>query len=358
MLYHLLYPLHTEFSGFYVFRYITFRSIYATITALVISFIIGPWLISKLSSLQIGECIREFGPESHFKKAGTPTMGGTLILLAVVIPTLLWVDLTNLYVWVTLLTTVGFGAVGFTDDLLKIKNKNSDGLSARAKITWLVLIALVASLILFAYTPFETTLVFPFLKNLRPELGLFFIPFSMFVIVGAGNAVNLTDGLDGLAIGPTIIAAGTYLLFAYLAGNAKLAGYLQISNVQGAGELAIFCGAMIGAGLGFLWFNTYPAQVFMGDVGSLALGGALGTVAVITKHEIVLVIVGGIFVLETLSVIFQVASYRLLGRRIFRMAPIHHHFELKGWPEPKIIVRFWIISIILALLALSTLKLR
>ena len=358
MLYHLLYPLHTEFSGFYVFRYITFRAIYATITALIISFIIGPWLINKLSTLQIGESIRQFGPESHFKKAGTPTMGGTLILLAVVIPTLLWVDLRNIYIWITLLTTVGFGIVGFADDWRKIKDKNSDGLSAGVKIVWLVAIALVAALILYSHSSFQTTLVFPFLKNLRPELGLFFIPFAIFVIVGTGNAVNLTDGLDGLAIGPTIIAAGTYLLFAYLAGNARLADYLQISNVQGAGELAIFCGAMIGAGLGFLWFNTYPAQVFMGDVGSLALGGALGTVAVITKHELVLVIVGGIFVLETLSVIFQVASYRLLGKRIFRMAPIHHHFELKGWPEPKIIVRFWIISIILALLALSTLKLR
>ena len=358
MLYHLLYPLHSEFSGFYVFRYITFRAIYATITALIISFIIGPWLINKLSNLQIGECIREFGPESHFKKAGTPTMGGTLILLAVVIPTLLWVDLRNVYVWITLLTTVGFGAVGFADDWRKIKTKTSDGLSARAKMLWLSGISLIAALILYNYASFETTLVFPFFKNLRPELGLFFIPFVVFVIVGAGNAVNLTDGLDGLAIGPSIIAAGTYLLFAYLAGNARLAEYLQISSVQGAGELAIFCGAMIGAGLGFLWFNTYPAQVFMGDVGSLALGGALGTVAVITKHELVLVIVGGIFVLETLSVIFQVASYRLLGKRIFRMAPIHHHFELKGWPEPKIIVRFWIISIILALVALSTLKLR
>jgi phospho-N-acetylmuramoyl-pentapeptide-transferase len=358
VLYHLLYPLHTEFSGFYVFRYITFRAIYATITALIISFIIGPWLINKLSSLQIGESIRKLGPESHLKKAGTPTMGGTLILLAVVLPTLLWVDLSNIYIWITLLTTVGFGVVGFVDDWRKIKDKESDGLSAGVKMIWLMGIAFVAGLILFAYSPFETTLVFPFFKNLRPELGLFFIPFSMLVIVGAGNAVNLTDGLDGLAIGPTIIASGTYLLFAYLAGNAKLASYLQISNVQGAGELAIFCGAMIGAGLGFLWFNTYPAQVFMGDVGSLALGGALGTVAVITKHELVLVIVGGIFVLETLSVIFQVASYRLLGKRIFRMAPIHHHFELKGWPEPKIIVRFWIISIILALVALSTLKLR
>ncbi|NLV25507.1 MAG: phospho-N-acetylmuramoyl-pentapeptide-transferase [Deltaproteobacteria bacterium] len=358
MLYHLLYPLHTEFSGFYVFRYITFRSIYAAITALVISFILGPWLIDRLSALQIGQIVRKEGPQSHLKKEGTPTMGGTLILLSMVLPTLLWADLRNFYIWLTLLVTVGFGAVGFMDDWHKVKKHNSDGLKARAKMGWLLLIASIAAVCLFFYPPFQPILVFPFLKNLRPDLGLFFIPFVIFIIVGTGNAVNLTDGLDGLAIGPMIIAAGTYLLFAYVAGNAKLAAYLQISSVQGAGELAIFCAAMAGAGLGFLWFNTYPAQVFMGDVGSLALGGALGTVAVIVKQELVLVLVGGIFVVETLSVIFQVTSYRLWGRRIFRMAPIHHHFELKGWAEPKIIVRFWIINIILALLALSTLKLR
>lgn len=358
MLYHLLYPLHTEYSAFYVFRFITFRTIYATITALVISFLIGPWLIQKLSALQIGQSIRKLGPESHFKKEGTPTMGGTLILCAIVLPTLLWADLTNLYVWVVLLVTVGFGVVGFSDDLLKVKRRNSDGLSARSKMLWLVLIALVAAGILYMYPPFQTTLGVPFFKNVRPDLGLFYIPFVLLVIVGSGNAVNLTDGLDGLAIGPMIIASGTYLLFAYLAGNARLADYLQISPVPGAGELSILCGAMVGAGLGFLWFNSYPAQVFMGDVGSLSLGGALGTIAVITKQEIVLVIVGGIFVVEALSVIFQVTSFRLYGKRIFKMAPIHHHFELKGWPEPKIIVRFWIISIILALVSLSTLKLR
>jgi len=358
VLYHLLYPLHTQFSGFYVFRYITFRSIYAAITALVIAFILGPWLIDKLTRLQIGQSIRKDGPRSHLKKEGTPTMGGTLILVSLVMPTLLWADLRNFYVWITLLVTVGFGAVGFVDDWRKVRTHSSDGLSPRAKMGWLLLIAFVACLCLFYYPPFQSILVFPFFKNLRPDLGLFFIPFAVFVIVGTGNAVNLPDGLDGLAIGPMIIAAGTYLLFAYVAGNAKLAGYLQISSVQGAGELAIFCAAMAGAGLGFLWFNTYPAQVFMGDVGSLALGGALGTVALIVKQELVLILVGGIFVVETLSVIFQVASYRLWGRRIFRMAPIHHHFELKGWAEPKIIVRFWIINIILALLALSTLKLR
>ena len=358
MLYHLLYPLHTEFSALYVFRFITFRAIYATITALVIAFIIGPWVIEKLSMLQIGQTIRKVGPESHFKKEGTPTMGGTLILLAIVGPTLLWADLTNLYVWVTLLVTVGFGVVGFIDDYRKVKLKSSDGLSARQKMLWRMLISLAAASTLYVYPPFQTTLAFPFFKGVVPDLGIFYIPFAMIVIVGASNAVNLTDGLDGLAIGPMIIASGTYLLFAYLAGNARLAEYLQISSVQGAGELAVLCGAMVGAGLGFLWFNTYPAQVFMGDVGSLSLGGALGTIAVITKQEIVLVIVGGIFVVEALSVIFQVTSFRLYGKRIFRMAPIHHHFELKGWPEPKIIVRFWIISIILALVALSTLKLR
>jgi len=358
MLYHFLYPLHTEFSVLNVFRFITFRAIYATITALVISFILGPWLIDKLSRLQIGQSIRKVGPESHFKKEGTPTMGGTLILLAIVLPTVLWADLGNVYVWVTLLVTVGYGVIGFVDDYRKVKLKNSDGISARQKMFWQMLIALAAGWILFIYPPFQTTLAFPFFKGVRPDLGIFYIPFAMLIIVGAGNAVNLTDGLDGLAIGPMIIATGTYLLFAYLAGNARLAEYLQISSVQGAGELAVLCGAMVGAGLGFLWFNSYPAQVFMGDVGSLSLGGALGTIAVITKQEIVLVIVGGIFVLEALSVIFQVTSFRFCGKRIFRMAPIHHHFELKGWPEPKIIVRFWIISIILALVGLSTLKLR
>ena len=358
MLYHLLYPLHTQFSALQIFRYITFRAIYATITALLISFILGPWLIEKLSALQIGQSIRKDGPQSHFVKEGTPTMGGTLILLAVVLPTLLWTDLTNIYIWVTLLVTVGFGVVGFVDDYRKVRRRSSDGLSAREKMWWLMLIAAVAATILYLYPPFKTTLAFPFFKGLEPDLGLFYIPFALLVIVGASNAVNLTDGLDGLAIGPTIIASGTYLLFAYVAGNVRLADYLQISTVQGAGELAVLCGAMVGAGLGFLWFNTYPAQVFMGDVGSLSLGGALGTIAVITKQEIVLVIVGGIFVVEALSVVFQVTSFRLWGRRIFRMAPIHHHFELKGWPEPKIIVRFWIISIILALVALSTLKLR
>ncbi|NOY14319.1 MAG: phospho-N-acetylmuramoyl-pentapeptide-transferase [Deltaproteobacteria bacterium] len=358
MLYHLLYPLHTEFSVLYVFRFITFRTIYATITALLIAFILGPWLIATLQKMQIGQTIRKVGPESHFVKEGTPTMGGALILLAIVLPTLLWADLSNLYIWVTLLVTTGYGVIGFVDDYLKVVRKNSDGISARQKLFWQTLIALIAALLLYNSAGFDTRLSLPFFKNAQPDIGIFYIPFAVLVMVGASNAVNLTDGLDGLAIGPMIIAAATFLLLAYLAGNAKLAGYLQISSIQGAGELSVLCGAMVGAGLGFLWFNTYPAQVFMGDVGSLSLGGALGTIAVITKNEIVLVIVGGIFVVEALSVIVQVISFRYWGRRVFRMAPIHHHFELKGWPEPKIIVRFWIISIILALIGLSTLKLR
>ncbi len=358
MLYHLLYPLHTDYSVLYVFRYITFRTIYATITALLISFMLGPWLIATLQRLQIGQSIRKVGPESHFVKEGTPTMGGAMILLAIILPTLLWADLSNLYIWVTLLVTAGYGAVGFIDDYLKVVRKNSDGISARQKMFWQILIATVAAGLLYSSSGFDTHLSVPFFKNVNPDLGLFYIPFAIFVMVGASNAVNLTDGLDGLAIGPMIIAAGTFLMLAYLAGNARLAAYLQITSIQGAGELAILCGAMVGAGLGFLWFNSYPAQVFMGDVGSLSLGGALGVVAVITKNEFLLVIVGGIFVIEALSVIVQVTSFRYWGRRVFRMAPIHHHFELKGWPEPKIIVRFWIISIILALIALSTLKLR
>ncbi len=357
MLYHLLYPLHTEYSVLYVFRYITFRTIYATITALMISFILGPWLIATLQRLQIGQTIRKVGPESHFVKEGTPTMGGALILLAIILPTLLWADLTNLYIWVTLLVISGYGAVGFIDDYLKVVRKNSDGISARQKMFWQIAIALLAMVFLYN-NGLDTRLSFPFFKNFNPDLGMFYIPFAILVIVGASNAVNLTDGLDGLAIGPMIIASATFLLLAYLVGNAKLSGYLQITGIQGAGELAILCGAMVGAGLGFLWFNAYPAQVFMGDVGSLSLGGALGIIAVITKNEFVLVIVGGIFVIEALSVIVQVISFRYWGRRVFRMAPIHHHFELKGWAEPKIIVRFWIISIVLALIALSTLKLR
>ena len=342
----------------YVFRFITFRTIYATITALLLSFLLGPWVIERLSTLQIGQTIRKTGPESHFKKEGTPTMGGTLILIAIVVPTLLWADLRNGYIWIALLVTVGYGAIGFADDYKKVKLKSSDGMSARYKMFWQLVVALAAALLLFCCTDFQPLLSVPFFKSVHPSLGIFYLLLILLVVVGSGNAVNLTDGLDGLAIGPMIIASSAYLLFAYLAGNARLSSYLQITGVPGAGELAIMCGAMVGAGLGFLWFNTYPAQVFMGDVGSLSLGGALGIIAIIVKQELVLVIVGGIFVVEALSVIVQVLSFRFLGRRVFRMAPIHHHFELKGWPEPKIIVRFWIISIVLALVALSTLKLR
>ncbi len=358
MLYHLLFPLHTEFSALYVFRFITFRTIYATITALLLAFMLGPWVIERLRALQLGQTIRKVGPESHFKKEGTPTMGGTLILMCIVVPTLLWADLTNPYIWIALLVTVGYGAIGFVDDYKKIKLKNSDGMSAKGKLLWQTVVAGGAGFLLLAYTDYTSILALPFFKTVTPELGWFYLALIAVVVIGAGNAVNLTDGLDGLAIGPVIVASGTYLLLAYLAGNARLAEYLQISGVPGAGELSIMCGAMVGAGLGFLWFNSYPAQVFMGDVGSLSLGGALGIIAVIVKHELVLVIVGGLFVVEALSVIVQVASFRLCGRRVFRMAPLHHHFELKGWPEPKIIVRFWIVSIILALVALSTLKLR
>jgi phospho-N-acetylmuramoyl-pentapeptide-transferase len=358
MLYHLLFPLHTEFSALYVFRFITFRTIYATITALLLAFMLGPWVIDRLSKLQIGQTIRKVGPESHFKKEGTPTMGGTLIVMCIVLPTLLWADMTNAYVWIALFVTVGFGAIGFVDDYKKIKYKSSDGMSAKGKLAWQIMIAGAAGVLLLAYTDYSSVLTVPFFKTVTPELGWLYLMLILVVVVGSGNAVNLTDGLDGLAIGPVIVASGTYLLLAYLAGNARLAQYLQISGVPGSGELTIMCGAMVGAGLGFLWFNTYPAQVFMGDVGSLSLGGALGIIAIIVKQELVLVIVGGLFVMEALSVIVQVASFRLCGRRVFRMAPLHHHFELKGWPEPKIIVRFWIVSIVLALVALSTLKLR
>lgn len=358
MLYHLFYPLAASIKLFNVFRYLTFRTIYAMITALVVSFIIGPWVIRKLEGLQARQVIRTDGPESHLKKQGTPTMGGVLILAAIVIPTLLWADLTSIYVWLTLFIIVGYGVIGFIDDYKKVVEKNPKGLSPRQKMIWQILLGGVVASFLYSRAGFSTELFFPFFKNLHPNLGVLYIPFVTLVIVGASNAVNLTDGLDGLAIGPVAINAATYMLFTYIAGNARLSSYLQIPYVAGSGELAILCGAMVGAGLGFLWYNSYPAEVFMGDVGSLSLGGGLGTLAVITKQEILLVIVGGIFVIEALSVIFQVGSYKYRGKRIFRMAPIHHHFELKGVAEPKIIVRFWIITIILALVAISTLKLR
>jgi phospho-N-acetylmuramoyl-pentapeptide-transferase len=358
MLYHLLYPLAGNIKLFNVFKYLTFRTIYAMITALVVAFVLGPWIIRKLEGLQARQVIRTDGPESHLKKQGTPTMGGVMILAAIIIPTLLWADLTNSYIWLALFIIAGYGVIGFVDDYKKVVEKNPKGLSPRQKMFWQILLAGGVSTYLYIIPGFSEELFFPFFKRLHPDLGLFFIPFATLVIVGASNAVNLTDGLDGLAIGPVAINAGTYLLFTYFAGNAKLSAYLQIPYMPGAGELAILCGAMVGAGLGFLWYNAYPAEVFMGDVGSLALGGGLGTLAVLTKQEILLVIVGGVFVVEALSVIFQVGSYKYRGKRIFRMAPIHHHFELKGVAEPKIIVRFWIITIILALVAISTLKLR
>jgi phospho-N-acetylmuramoyl-pentapeptide-transferase len=358
MLYHLFYPLAADIRLFNVFKYLTFRTIYAMITALLVAFVIGPWVIRKLESLQARQVIRTDGPESHLKKQGTPTMGGVLILAAIIIPTLLWSDLTNRYIWLALFIIVGYGIIGFVDDYKKVVEKNPKGLTPRQKMFWQILLAGAVATMLYLLPGFTEELYFPFFKNLHPDLGLLSIPFVTLVIVGASNAVNLTDGLDGLAIGPVSINAATYMIFAYIGGNFKLATYLQMPYVAGTGELAILCGAMVGAGLGFLWYNSYPAEVFMGDVGSLSLGGGLGTLAVLTKQEILLVIVGGVFVVEALSVIFQVGSYKYRGKRIFRMAPIHHHFELKGVAEPKIIVRFWIISIILALVAISTLKLR
>jgi len=362
VLYHLFVPLSEDVSVLNVFRYITFRSGAAVMTALVISFLLGPALIDWLKRRQReGQPIRDDGPESHLlTKKGTPTMGGFLILLALSISTLLWADLTNGFVWAVLLVTVGFGAVGFGDDYLKLTRRNSKGLPGKLKLAAQILIGLVASLWLVKISPteFETHLAVPFFKDLLLNLGWFFVPFAIFVMVGASNAVNLTDGLDGLAIVPVMIVAGCFALISYLVGNAVFANYLQLHHVLGTGELAVFCGALVGASLGFLWFNAPPAMVFMGDTGSLSCGGALGSIAVATKHELVLAIIGGLFVLETVSVIVQVASFKLTGRRVFRMAPLHHHFEKKGWQEPTIVIRFWIIASILALIGLSTLKLR
>lgn len=360
MLFHLLSLLRDVIPAFRIFNYITFRTFSATITALIISLTLGPWLIKRLRQYKIGQQIREDGPKSHFQKAGTPTMGGMLVLIAVFVSTLLWADFTNKHIWIVLVSTAGFGLIGFIDDYLKLIKKHSLGLRAKYKLTGQFLIALgIGIYIAFNVDgAFMTTVSIPFFKNLYPDLGWLYIPFAIFVIVSTSNAVNLTDGLDGLAIGPAIIAAFSYAGIAYVAGNSVLADYLNITYVRGAGELTMFCGAVLGAGLGFLWFNTFPAQVFMGDTGSLALGGSLGTIAILTKHEILLAIICGLFVIEALSVIIQVVSFKLTGKRVFRMAPIHHHFELKGWEEPKIIVRFWIISILLALMSLGTLKLR
>ncbi|MBU0991643.1 MAG: phospho-N-acetylmuramoyl-pentapeptide-transferase [Proteobacteria bacterium] len=359
MFYHLIYPLHTDISFLNVFRYITFRTIYGSLTAFIISCILGPYIIRKMKKMQIGQYIRKEGPQSHFDKAGTPTMGGILIIFAISLSTLLWTDLTNRYIWIFLFVTGGFFLVGFTDDYLMQIKKRSKGLSASGKLMLQTAIGLFAGVMIYMVPGFDTSVTIPFLKDVAPDIGAGYILFAAFIIVGTSNAVNLTDGLDGLAIGPMIIACVTYMVFAYVTGHMKMAEYLQIQYISGAGEMAIVCGTMAGAGLGFLWFNTYPAQIFMGDVGSLPLGAMLGAIAVVTKQEILLVIVGGLFVIEALSVIFQVGYFKLTnGKRIFRMAPIHHHFELKGWPEPKVIVRFWIIAITLALISLSTLKIR
>lgn len=347
-------------SGFQVFNYLTFRTMVAVMTALMTSLIIGPYVIAKLSDLQIGQTVRDDGPQSHLSKAGTPTMGGALILIVILVTTLLWGDLSSRNVWIVLGVTTAFGIIGWFDDYLKISRKNSAGLIARWKYFWQSVVGLSAALVLYmgAELPQETALIVPFFKTVAIPLGIGFVVLSYFMIVGMSNAVNLTDGLDGLAILPTVMVGAALGLIAYVSGNVEFSAYLQIPYIPDAGELAVFCGALIGAGLGFLWFNTYPAQVFMGDVGALALGAALGVVAIIVRHEIVLLIMGGLFVLETASVIIQVLSYRLTGKRIFRMAPIHHHFELKGWPEPKVIVRFWIVTLVLVTIGLSTLKLR
>jgi len=362
MLYELLYPMKGTFSALNVFQYLTFRTGGAIMTALLLSFVLGPWMIRLLRAKQsAGQPIRTDGPQSHIvSKKGTPTMGGFLILLGVIVSTLLWADLSNGYMWVALGVTSAFGFLGFADDFLKVTKRSSDGVSGRIKLFFQFSVAFVASYLIMKLTqgPLGSSLTVPFFKDVMRDLGLFFILFAAFVIVGASNAVNLTDGLDGLAIVPVMIAAASFGLIAYLVGNEVFANYLKIHHVPGTGELAVFCGALVGAGLGFLWFNAPPAMVFMGDTGSLALGGALGTVAVATKHEIVLAIIGGLFVLEAVSVIVQVASFKLTGKRVFKMAPIHHHFEQLGWTEPKIVIRFWIIAVILALIGLSTLKLR
>ena len=360
MLYHLSQYLVEWHSGFNVFQYLTLRAILGVLTALLICFLVGPEMIRRLGRYQIGQTVRDDGPESHLTKAGTPTMGGALILVAIAISTLFWSDLGNRYVWMVLAVTLLFGAIGWVDDYRKLVLRDSRGLPARWKYFWQSLVGLVAAVILLktAGSPLETQLIVPFFKDVAIDLGWMFVPLVYFVIVGSSNAVNLTDGLDGLAILPTVMVAGALGIFVYVTGHVKFAGYLQIPYLHGVGEVVVFCGAMVGAGLGFLWFNAYPAQVFMGDVGALALGAALGIVAVVVRQELVLFIMGGVFVVETVSVILQVTSYKLTGRRIFRMAPLHHHFELKGWPEPRVIVRFWIITVILVLVGLATLKIR
>lgn len=358
MLYAFLYGLHTTYSVFNVFRYITFRTLLAGLLALTVSFFLGPWLIARLTALKAGQPIRSDGPAAHLSKAGTPTMGGALILFSLTLATVLLADLQNPYIWLVLAVTIAFGLIGFTDDFKKLTHGDSVGMSGKAKLACQCVVAMAAAWWLFSQPGFDTALTVPFFKDIRPELGWWYLPFATLVIVGASNAVNLTDGLDGLAIGPVMIACVTYAIFTYVSGHSRIAEYLQVPYVAGAGEVAVFCGALAAAGLGFLWFNAHPAQMFMGDVGSLSMGAALGIVALISKQEIVLAIVGGVFVIEAVSVIFQVGSYKLRRKRIFRMAPLHHHFELLGWAETQIVIRFWIISVICALAALSTLKLR
>ena len=358
MLYHLLYPLHTALGAFNVFRYITFRTVMAILSALILSFLLTPWLIQKLNEWRVKADKREDVPERHEAKKGTPTMGGFIILVATIIPTLLWADLKNSYIWIVTLALMLFGAIGFIDDMKKLRNQNSKGVPGRTKFLLEILFALIISVLIYSQGGFLPQLTVPFFKNVAPNLGVFYILLCILIIVGTSNSVNLTDGLDGLAIGPVLTVSATFILFAYLVGNVIFAQYLQIVYVKGAGELTILCGAMLGAGIGFLWYNAHPAELFMGDTGSLSLGAALGTIAVIIKQEILLLIVGGIFVMETLSVIIQVLSFKWRGKRVFKMAPIHHHFELKGWNEAKIVVRFWIVSVILGLIAITTLKLR
>lgn len=360
MLFWLSEILQHYYRFFGVFQYITLRTVFAALTALVIALLVGPSVIRWLAQYKVGQIVRDDGPKSHLSKAGTPTMGGALILIAITITTLLWSDLKNIYVWIVLFVTLGFGTIGWIDDYRKLVYKNTKGLPARWKLFWQSIIGLSAAILLFAIasTPVQTGLMIPFLKNMVIPLGVFYIIFSYFVIVGTSNAVNLTDGLDGLAIMPIVLVGGALGIFAYITGHTKFAEYLSVPYIAGVEEISVFCGALVGAGLGFLWFNAYPAQVFMGDVGALGLGAALGVIAVLVRQELVLFIMGGIFVAETMSVILQVASFKLTGRRMFRMAPIHHHFELKGWAEPKVIVRFWIITVVLVLFGLATLKLR
>lgn len=360
MLLYLFDWLAEHYSAFNVFRYLTLRGICGTLTALLICFVVGPFMIRKLSQHQIGQTVRDDGPESHLVKAGTPTMGGALILVAVIAATLLWADLSNRFVWVVVFTCAAFGAIGWVDDWRKLVNKDPRGIGARNKFFWQSVAGLVAAIVLYttATIPSETHLIVPFFKDFALNLGVGFVVLTYLVVVGSSNAVNFTDGLDGLAIMPTVLVAGALAIFAYVTGNVVFSGYLGIPYVPGAGEVLVFCAALVGAGLGFLWFNTYPAQVFMGDVGALSLGAALGVVAVVVRQEIVLFVMGGVFVVETISVIVQVVSFKLFGKRVFKMAPLHHHFELKGWAEPKICVRFWIISLVLVLIGLATLKIR